>query len=132
MASIHSINLSNGGVPKLPVNEAEVTSNGVVGESQKDLKYHGGVERAICMYSLELIDVLNSEGHKIYPGSTGENLTIKGLDWTELKSGLKFLIGDAIIKLTKEATPCNTISSFLPLVRIRKKIPSNEPTIRLA
>ena len=39
MASIHSINLSNGGVPKLPVNEAEVTSNGVVGDSQKDLKH---------------------------------------------------------------------------------------------
>ena len=111
MASIHSINISKGGVPKLPVNQVKVNSLGLVGDYQNDLKYHGGVERAICIYSLELIEDLKSKGNNIFPGSTGENLTIKGLNWSRLKSGIRFLIGDVMIKLTTEATPCKTISS---------------------
>ena len=111
MAFVHSINLSTGGVPKLPVSQARVKYEGIVGDGQNDLKHHGGPNRAVCLYSFELIDNLKSEGHNIFPGSTGENFTIKGLDWGILESGLKLNIGAVIIKLTKPAPPCNTISS---------------------
>ena len=111
MGLIHSINISRGGVPKLPVDTSTITSHGIEGDSQNDLKYHGGIEKAVCIYSLDLIKALNLEGHHIFTGSTGENLTIEGLDWGKLKSGVKLILGDALIQLTKEATPCKTISS---------------------
>ena len=75
------------------------------------MKFHGGIDKAVCIYSLDLIKALNLEGHNIFTGSTGENLTIEGLDWGKLKSGVKLILGDALIELTQEATPCKTISS---------------------
>tara|TARA_B100001996_G_scaffold381620_1_gene371423 strand:- start:423 stop:878 length:456 start_codon:yes stop_codon:yes gene_type:complete len=111
MPSVHSLNVSLGGVPKLPVSQVMVNLNGLEGDSHNDLKHHGGLSRAVCLYSLELIDDLKLEGHSIYPGSTGENITIKGLDWNVLESGLKLKIGEVIIILTNPATPCKTISS---------------------
>jgi len=110
MPSVHSLNVSLGGVPKLPVSQVKVSLNGLEGDSHNDLKHHGGLSRAVCLYSLELIDDLKLEGHNIYPGSTGENITIKGLDWNELESGLKLKIGGVVIILTDPATPCKTIS----------------------
>ena len=52
---IHAINLSDGGVPKTPVAEAEVTPTGLIGDRQEDTEHHGGPERAVCIYSLEVI-----------------------------------------------------------------------------
>ncbi|MBK00531.1 MAG: sulfurase [Euryarchaeota archaeon] len=111
MSIIHSINISKGGVPKTSVNGAEVTFDGFIGDKQNDLKHHGGKLKAVCLYSLDLIEKLNLEGHLIFPGSTGENLTLSGFDWNVMRIGLKLMIGDTIIKLTGPAKPCKTISS---------------------
>ncbi len=111
MSLIHSINISMGGVPKLPVDDIELKFDGFVGDKQNDLKHHGGKLKAVCLYSLDLIQKLNLEGHSIFPGSTGENLTLLGFDWDVMEIGLKLMIGDSIIQLTGPATPCKTISS---------------------
>lgn len=55
---VHQINLSDGGVPKLPVWEASVGKEGLSGDRQRNLKFHGGPDRAVCLYSLELIERL--------------------------------------------------------------------------
>ncbi len=73
---VHQISVSDGGVPKLPVLEATVSDKGVDGDRQRNLKFHGGPDRAVCLYSLELIERLQDEGHPIDPGSSGENLTV--------------------------------------------------------
>jgi len=52
MATVHQINTSDGGVPKLPVPTAEVGLRGVVGDRQADTKYHGSPDQALCLYSL--------------------------------------------------------------------------------
>src|ERR687894_986709 len=62
---VFRINLSNGGVPKLPVAEARVTANGIVGDRQRYPVFHGGPERAISLFSLEVIERLRAEGHPI-------------------------------------------------------------------
>jgi MOSC domain-containing protein YiiM len=111
-ARIAQLAISNGGVPKTPVLLATVTELGIVGDRQKHTKFHGGVLRALCLYSLELIEKLQAEGHPIYPGSTGENVTISGVDWTTLASGTRMKLGDEVeIQLTKEADPCRTIAA---------------------
>ena len=111
---IFQINISNGGVPKTAIQQGEVTEVGLAGDVQRDKRYHGGPQRALCLYPLELILQLQSEGHPIYPGSTGENLTVSGLDWAAIVPGTRLRVGGARLEISKYATPCRTIAgSFL-------------------
>lgn len=111
-ARIFQLNISRGGVPKLAVREADVETNGLVGDVQKNTKIHGGPLRAVCLYSLERILELQAEGHPIYPGSIGENITITGLPWTDLAAGQRWAFGDEVIlELVKQTDPCTNISA---------------------
>src|SRR4051812_12810030 len=80
-AHVVQLSRSRGGVPKLAVEEAVVTTNGLAGDRQRDRRFHGGPNRALCLYSDDLIEQLALEGHPIVRGSAGENVTIRGLDW---------------------------------------------------
>lgn len=104
---IQQINVSQGGVPKLPIPEARVTQQGLAGDRQTNLKFHGGADRAVCLWSLEVIETLQREGHPIAPGSAGENVTIAGLDWATLGPGAKLQLGpDVQVEITDYAAPC--------------------------
>ncbi len=108
---IHQLNCSNGGVPKQPVTEAVVTTTGLIGDRQAHPLIHGGPQRALCLYALERIDALRAEGHPIYPGSVGENVTVAGLDWAQLTPGTRLALGDeVVVEITKPANPCNSIA----------------------
>jgi MOSC domain-containing protein YiiM len=110
-ARIFQINRSNGGVPKLPVSSAQVTEQGLDGDRQRDKRNHGGPQRALCLYSLEQILLLQAEGHPIYPGSTGENVTLSGIDLHALGPGDRLALGgEVIIEITGYAHPCQNIS----------------------
>lgn len=94
-------------MPKLPVAEARLTVNGVAGDRQRNLEAHGGVDRAICLFSLEVIEALQAEGHSIRPGSSGENLTLAGLEWAVLKPGDRLRIGEVVrLEIVKYTEPC--------------------------
>ena len=108
---LESINTSRGGVPKTPVFEAVVTREGLVGDVQRDLRYHGGPDRAVSIYSLDLIGDLQREGHPILPGTAGENLTVSGVDWSLLVPGRDVQIGDVRMTVTGYASPCENIRS---------------------
>lgn len=110
---VHQVAVSSGGVPKLPVAATEITSAGLDGDDQADKKHHGGPEQHVCLYSLEVIEELQAEGHPIFPGATGENLTISGLDWTRLERGQLMRIGPvAVVEITWPATPCGKNSQW--------------------
>lgn len=108
------INVSSGGVPKWPIATAEVRVLGVVGDRQAKPSIHGGPDRALCLWSLEIIEALQREGHPVEIGSTGENLTISGLTWAALAPGTRLRVGaELTIEITDYTTPCRTIwSSF--------------------
>jgi MOSC domain-containing protein YiiM len=108
--TLHSINVSNGGVPKLARREARVTASGVEGDRQRDLRYHGGPQRAVSLYSLERIHALRAEGHPIGIGTIGENLTVAGLEWDLLVPGVRLQVGDVALELTSYADPCSNIA----------------------
>lgn len=108
---IFQLSRSDGGVPKLAVQEAEVGENGMMGDRQKHTKVHGGPERALCLFSLETIQKLQTEGHPIFSGSTGENVTISGIDWAQLSPGTRLQLGDVIVELTRTADPCKQIAA---------------------
>jgi MOSC domain-containing protein YiiM len=108
--SIVSLHRSNGGVPKLEVPSAWVSAAGMEGDRQNNLKHHGGPDRALCLYSQELIDALRAEGHPVVPGAMGENIVIRGLDWRELIPGVRMTLGSVEIELTGYAHPCRNIA----------------------
>jgi MOSC domain-containing protein YiiM len=108
--TVVSINRSDGGVPKLPASECRVTESGLEGDRHRDLRFHGGPIRAVCLYSLEIIQALQQEGHPIAPGTIGENLTVSGLDWSLMVPDVQLEVGDVQLQLTKFVTPCANIA----------------------
>ena len=122
---VHSINVSDGGVPKLPRKTAAVRKGGVAGDRQRDLENHGGPDRAVSLYSFELIAALQAEGHPITPGSIGENLTLGGLRWTDLRPGTRLAVGEVSIELVSHAAPCQNIAGSFSdgrVVRVSEKV----------
>lgn len=109
-ARIVQLSRSAGGVPKRAIDEARVGRLGLEGDGHAHPKIHGGPERALCLYALEVIRALQEEGHPIVPGSTGENVTIAGLDWAALAAGTRLRLGpDVVVELTRIAAPCKQI-----------------------
>ena len=107
---IFQLNTSPGGVPKLAIREAEVTELGLAGDDHNFPDIHGGPERALCLFSLERIMELQSEGHPIFPGAVGENITISGLDWNDIIPGQKLSLGEEVlVEITSYTSPCNSI-----------------------
>jgi MOSC domain-containing protein YiiM len=106
---IESINVSGGGVPKVFRPEAWISRNGVYGDNQANRKLHGGPERAVCIYSLEIIRALQAEGHPLGVGTTGENLTVSGVDWDLVAPETVWRAGDALLEVASYTAPCKTI-----------------------
>jgi len=124
-ARIFHLAISDGGVPKHAIREGVVGELGIAGDRQKHTKIHGGPDRALCLYSLELIQKLQAEGHPIYPGSTGENVTISGLPWASLAAGTHLALGDEVeVELTWVSEPCKSIQeSFIGHAIKRLEVP---------
>ena len=108
------VNVSPGGVPKRAVAGAYVGALGLEGDGVDHPKVHGGPDRAVCLWSLERILALQEEGHPVFPGAAGENLTVAGLDWDALTPGDILDIGDGGLRLSLAAPtgPCRTIAPF--------------------
>jgi MOSC domain-containing protein YiiM len=105
---LHQISVSDGGVPKRPVFEACVTVQGLAGDRQRNVKVHGGPDRAVCLYSLDVIERLQDEGHSIEPGFSGENLTLAGLDWELVQPGVRLTVGPEVeLEVTSYTVPCS-------------------------
>jgi MOSC domain-containing protein YiiM len=124
--SVESVNTSDGGVPKGRVTVALLSRSGLQGDSQNDRKHHGGPERAVCVYSLELIRALQREGHPIDVGTAGENLTLKGVVWDKVVPGSCLRIGEhVVLEIASFTKPCKTIKdSFIDgrFIRISEKV----------
>lgn len=110
---IFQINASGGGVPKTPLVEAQVETNGLTTDAQAHPDIHGGPRRALCLYSLERITALQDEGHPVFPGAAGENLTLRGLDWDAVVPGVKMRLGREVeIEVLSYTQPCRTIRDY--------------------
>lgn len=107
---IVQISVSPRGVPKTAVPRARITRLGVEGDGHRTVPYHGGPERAVCLYALEAIRALQTEGHAIAAGTLGENVTVEGLPWHMVTPGRRLVLGDEVLlEVTSYTTPCRTI-----------------------
>lgn len=106
VGEVVQVSTSGGGVPKTAVAWAAVTARGLVGDRQAARKHHGRPWQALCLWSAEVVDALAADGHPIAYGSAGENLTLRGLDWSALRPGVRMLVGTALVETTSFAIPC--------------------------
>ncbi|HEY1122544.1 MAG TPA: MOSC domain-containing protein [Haloferula sp.] len=81
---------------------------GFRGDEQADMRYHGGVDKAVCVYPFEHYDFWNGvEGLDGLPtGAFGENLTTRGLIEDEVCVGDVYEVGSAIVQVSQPRQPC--------------------------
>jgi MOSC domain-containing protein YiiM len=107
------LNISPGGIPKMPVLFAHVTRDGVAGDWQRNRKHHGGPDRAVCLYSEELHAGLRADGIDLFNGAVGENFTTRGVNLQHLAKGDQLRIGaDCVIEITDIRVPCRTLAKL--------------------
>jgi MOSC domain-containing protein YiiM len=100
------VNASGGGVPKLPTDGGAIGHDGLDGDVQADSRNHGRPFQALCLWSIDVIDELASQGHPIGAGCAGENITVSGIDWAALRPGTRLQIGTALAEISFPAVPC--------------------------
>jgi MOSC domain len=99
--------VSTGGVPKRAVERVDVGPRGIIGDRQATRRHHGRAWQALCLWSGEVVESLAAEGHPIIAGSAGENISIRGLDWTDAKPGVQLRIGEVLAEVSVYALPCS-------------------------
>ena len=117
MSEIIAVNISGGGIPKLPVPVAQVTSSGIEGDAH-DHEKHDTPLQAICLLNGEILDDLRAEGFEVGPGATGENLTVRGFDVEALEPGDRLrLSGGVQLEYTKKRKPCYVLDAINPQLK---------------
>ena len=94
------------GLPKQPLESAQVWRRGIVGDVQRERKHHGRPSQALCLWSADVVDALVAEGHPIAPGHAGENVSLRGVDWSKVRPGSLLRIGDVECEISGWALPC--------------------------
>ena len=118
-----SVNVNEGGVPKLPVDEQWVGPLGLADDRhQEPIPLHGGEDQAVCIYSVEAIARLVAEGHNVFPGAFGENLTMEGIELDSIGPGDQLTIGEdgLVIEITWHAQPCAKQAAWFSDARIAR------------
>ena len=85
---------------------------GLAGDEQADKKFHGGPEMAVLMYAeRHYAGWRQLEGlAEMGPGGFGENLTVSGLEETEVCVGDVLEVGGTRLQISSPRGPCADIS----------------------
>ncbi len=110
---VERINTSKGGVPKSPISETYVDWNGLDGDVQAAREHHGRPFQALCLWSAEVIDRLVADGHPIFYGAAGENVTIAGIPWNEVVPGARLRIDEVECEVWAFAVPCKKNAQWM-------------------
>ena len=97
------------GIFKKPTNQPIYLGKEIVKDDEvSDRKYHGGIYKACYLFSADEYPYWKN----LYPhldwdwGMFGENLTISGLDETQLCIGDIYKIGTALVQVSQPREPC--------------------------
>lgn len=109
---VTQLSVSPGGLAKLAVENAAVSWSGMAGDRQATRLHHGRPWQALCLWSAEVIEAFAAQGHPLAPGSAGENVTIRGLPWDEVRAGVRLRIGTVLCEVSSYALPCKSNKPF--------------------
>jgi MOSC domain-containing protein YiiM len=112
------------GIFKYPVDQSIFLGNeDVEKDSVVDRKYHGGIEKACYIYSADHYEFWKEK----YPhldfqhGMFGENITIEGLDESNLYLGDIYQIGQAKVEVSQPREPCFKLGARFETSKILKQ-----------
>jgi MOSC domain-containing protein YiiM len=93
---------------KTPVEGAvTLTPTGFEGDVQADLRYHGGPDKAVCVYPTEHRPEWEElVGEQLPPGAFGENLSTAGLLESGVHVGDVMTAGTATVQVSQPRGPC--------------------------
>lgn len=104
-----------GGIPKSPVDEAQLGPLGLEGD-RHSIPEHGGADRAVCLFAWEDYARLKAAGVSAdSPGTFGENILTQGLDYSKVRPGDHLhLSGGAVLEVFDVREPCATLQQLDP------------------
>lgn len=86
-------------------------AQGLAGDQVLDRRWHGGADRALCIYPLQHY----RHWQRLFPrtdlgpGAFGENLCCDGLDEEQLRIGDRLCWGEALLEISQPRSPCVTL-----------------------
>jgi len=117
IARVVSINISKGGIPKNPVGSVFVRAAGLEGDGHNHEKHYRPMQ-AVSLQDIEKLNELRGEGYSLYPGATGENVTVTNLNINALPLGTRLeFAGGVMIELSKVRTPCYVLDAIDPKLK---------------
>jgi MOSC domain-containing protein YiiM len=86
----------------------QVRRMSLAGDWQADLRYHGGLNKAVYAYPHEHYSWWSQELNRddLVPGKFGENLTVEGLNEDTVRLGDVVRVGGALLQVTQPRYPC--------------------------
>ncbi|WP_240345555.1 MOSC domain-containing protein [Bacillus sp. LJBS06] len=100
-------------IGKSTVSSIELKKAGIVGDDVSNHKFHGGVDRAVCLYPFEHYAYWERMfNKKMTPPIFGENITAIGMLEEQVCIGDVYRIGGTVIQVTQGRVPCATISKY--------------------
>jgi MOSC domain-containing protein YiiM len=96
---------------KRPVPGAALRFHSFEGDGQADQQNHGGVDKAVCVYSFDHYAHWEKLlGRPLESASFSENLTVSGAAEDEVCIGDVFGVGEAIVQVSQPRTPCGKLA----------------------
>ena len=101
----------NSAIAKKGINEALLTKNGFEGDYVANREFHGGPERAVCLYPYEHYWQWEEEfKQSLSMPAFGENICVEKMLEKDVYIGDIYALGNAIIQVSQGRIPCATIS----------------------
>lgn len=101
-----------------------VETEGIEGNVQADLRFHGDADKALLWYSADHYPLWQEELTipEMVGGGFGENLTIRGLTEQSVCIGDRYQIGEVIVEVTQPRQPCWKLGRRWRIVDLPKQV----------
>ncbi|MDP5274117.1 MOSC domain-containing protein [Chengkuizengella axinellae] len=111
-------------IKKTPVTgKVYVSSTIIQGDEQADLKYHGGPDQVLCVYTYDHYKHWENElNRKVDIPSFGENLTVKGISEEEVCIGDIFELGETRLQVSLPRQPCRVLAKNMKHDKFAKMV----------
>ncbi len=100
------------GICKEPVTApVQATGTGFIGDGIYNTKFHGGEDKAICVYPHKHLAHWQKVLERPLPSAPfGENISLTKLDENNVHIGDVFKIGTAMVQISQPRQPCKTLA----------------------
>lgn len=107
-----------------------ISRHGLAGDSQADLKNHGGEHKAVYAFSADHYAHWSRQLRipKLTFGSFGENLSISGFDESMLHIGDQLRIGECLLEISQPRVPCFKLGIALDVKEMPRLFVANFAT----